>query len=804
MNNKLNGLAISLVLGFSLQAQEKPNILMLCVDDMNDWVGFLGGHPQTITPNMDRLAKKGVNFTNAHCPSPGCSPSRNAILIGIEPHNSGLYPFYNINNIEDGVLNDYTPLPLLFRNNGYITCGITKVFHNPDNAYRQNEFWDEYRSFGDGSMNLLKDEGYYPEPYNKRMVACPASNPLTDFMDYKNAQHAVGFLKRTHEKPFFLAVGFIRPHTPWIAPKANYDKFNKPIVAPEILVDDLEDIPLAGQANAQLYMDYPIREDNAWSDMRRGYLACINFIDDNVGRVLEALNNSPYADNTIVVLWSDHGFHLGEKRSFSKFSLWNEATRTPFIIYDPRGQNGNGSRCDEPVGLINVYRTLCDMAGLTPPEYVDGMSLTPWLANPQKQNEKPAMTTWGRGNYTFRTKEWRYTRYFDGTEELYAEQCDPNEWNNLADNPEYKELKESFQKWLPQIEAPQVKSGIELYNVADADDPQRNINSYLNNVKKYSGVVLVSPDAPTNLKANSITGFGFTLSWDAPGGDVTGYRVYKDGSFEGSTDLNSIKISGLNKNTVYQFLVRAKSSEGHVSPNSVALVVQTNNEEPLPNFFYIENKNAWQRIKPVSADDASSLEIVATTVTDDWVQWEEVQISDEYFYLKNKQSGMYISPASAEDGALLEMRATNSSGDGTQWSKVNVDGEYFHIKNKSTEKYIRLISGSDNSLLDQQPGNWVGQWTQWRFVNADSNTSVSRPSSQNVVFYPNPAKNLLYLKNAPTGRVDIYQIDGKKVVCEKYIPGDPIDISSLQDSIYVLRLPEYGGLSFTFVKNSKL
>ncbi len=548
---------------------------MLCVDDMNDWVGFLGGHPQTITPNLDRLAEKGVNFTNAHCPAPGCSPSRNAILFGIEPHNSGLYVFYNINNIEDGVLNDYTSLPHLFKNNGYTTCGLTKVFHNPDNRYRQDSTWNEYESYNDSNMQLLKDEGYYPEPYNRRLVACPASNELEDFLDYKNAQHAVGFLERTHEDPFFLAVGFIRPHTPFIAPKANYDKFNEPIVAPAIMVDDLEDIPLAGRANAQLYADYPLRRDKAWEQMRRGYLACINFIDDNVGRVMDALENSPYADNTIVVLWSDHGFHLGEKRSFSKFSLWNEATRTPFIIYDPRGQNGNGSRCNEPVGLIDLYQTLCEMAGITPPEYVDGMSLVPWLDNPQKPKEKPAMTTWGRGNYTLRTNDWRYTRYFDGTEELYAQQCDPNEWHNLADNAEYKEVKESFQKWLPQTETPPVESGRELYNVADADDPQRNIIAYNRQVEVYKNDVVVSPDAPAELVVKEVTDTRCVISWTAPARDITAYKVFKNGCLYSAVNKTSIKVDGLAKNTEYQFTVLSKNSEGHISVESDILIVKT-------------------------------------------------------------------------------------------------------------------------------------------------------------------------------------------------------------------------------------
>lgn len=497
--SKIVSIALFICLSSGVMSQSmnedtnRPNILMICIDDMNDWVGFLGGHPQTLTPNMDALAEKGVNFTNAHCPAPGCSPSRNAILFGREPHNSGLYPFYNINNIDKGILDPFTTLPLLFRNNGYTTCGLTKVFHNPDNKYLQDSTWNEYKSYGDSNIQLIKEKGYYPDPYNKRLVACPGSNPLDDFMDYKNAKHAVGFLEKSHDKPFLLAVGFIRPHTPFIAPEANYDRFSGPITEPPFKADDLHDIPLAGQSNAQIYVEIPVRQDQAWEKLRRGYLACINFIDDNVGRVLTALDNSPYADNTIVVLWSDHGFHLGEKRTFSKFSLWNEATRTPFIIYDPRGQNGNGKNCAEPVGLINIYKTLCELTGLQAPDHVDGMSLVPWLDNPDLPKEKPAMTTWGRGNYTLRTKEYRYTRYFDGSEEFYSEICDPNEWFNLADKPEVANRMKEFEKWLPESEAPQILSGRELYNVADADDPTRIINSYLNNVATYKSLNLRPP-----------------------------------------------------------------------------------------------------------------------------------------------------------------------------------------------------------------------------------------------------------------------------------------------------------------------
>ena len=246
------------------------------------------------------------------------------------------------------------------------------------------------------------------------------------------------------------------------------------------------DIPLTGRSNAQIYVELPLRRDNAWEKVRRGYLASISFTDDNVGLVLDALEKSIYADNTIVVLWSDHGFHLGEKRTFSKFSLWEEATRTPFIILDPRKKEGHGEVCEQTVGLINVYKTISDLANIETPDYVDGMSLAPWLVSPNKQLDRPAMTTWGRGNYSLRTKKWRYTRYFDGSEELYDVIKDSNGWTNLANKAEYKELMQQLaDKWLPKNEAPQVKSGRKLYNVVDADSPTRALKIFKNKSNEF-------------------------------------------------------------------------------------------------------------------------------------------------------------------------------------------------------------------------------------------------------------------------------------------------------------------------------
>ncbi len=471
-------------------AYERPNILMIAIDDLNDWTGFLGGHPQAKTPRMDALAAKGVNFTNAHCPAPGCSPSRNAILLGAEPTRTGLYPFYNLVDVESEVLEPYLPMPLFFRQNGYFTAGFEKVWHNPDNKWRQDEQWDIYEPSG-GNKNLKLDavEGYVPG--QKRLTAAPADNPPEDFGDRRIANRAVDILAMKHDKPFFLAVGFILPHSPFVAPRENFDRFPFPIAPPPMLDGDLADIPLAGRSNVQLYADIPLKQDKAWEKVRRAYLAATSFTDDNVGLILDALEKSPYADNTIIMLWSDHGYHLGEKHTFSKFSLWEEATRTPFIIYDPRNRSGNGQATPQPVSLIDIYRTLSALTGLTPPDYVDGESLVPLLGKPDMIKQTPALTTWGRGNYTVRSLDWRYTRYFDGSEELYRHSDDPNEWTNLAGEAGYRTLIDKLAEFMPKTEAPQVPNG--GLRPADADNPDQPIKNFQNQARQYEKLGLQPP-----------------------------------------------------------------------------------------------------------------------------------------------------------------------------------------------------------------------------------------------------------------------------------------------------------------------
>ncbi|MGB7342826.1 MAG: sulfatase [Pirellulaceae bacterium] len=452
------------------QRNEKPNVLFIAIDDMNDWTGFLGGHPQAVTPNMDRLAKRGVSFTNAHCIAPACSPCRLGLLYGVQPFHSGLYPFYDHGKIPAKVLEQYTSLPRCFRKSGYQTFGAGKIFHG---SKANPEDWDDYLKKSNANLKYDAQRGYQ-QGDSQKMAFCPTTNSLEDHPDHQVASYGIDVLNQKHDKPFFLGVGIVKPHLAFVCPQQFFDMQATDIKPSLVRRNDLADVPWVGRSMANLSDDYQFRTDDAWEKVHRSYLACITWADFNIGRVLDALENSPHADNTVVVLWSDHGYHQGEKRSFRKFSLWEESTRVPFLIYDPRQNDvGQGRMCDEAVSLIDIYRTLGDLCDIDVQQYVDGESLVPQLVDPKRPIARPAITTWGRGNYAVRDDHHRYIRYFDGSEELYDHAKDPQEWNNLAGVAEYDEVQKRLASHLPKNEASLVKQGVALWNVIDADRPGR-------------------------------------------------------------------------------------------------------------------------------------------------------------------------------------------------------------------------------------------------------------------------------------------------------------------------------------------
>jgi len=429
----------------------RPNVLFIAVDDLNDWIGCLGGHPDTKTPNFDRLAARGINFTHAYCSAPACNPSRASLMTGVLPSQSGVY--HNSQPWRPAMPNVVT-LQEYFQKHGYHTIGRGKIYHG---AFPDDRGWDEYIKKGkDPGISLTEEERKQKNKVGK-IWSKPIDGTEEEMDDYKVASWTMEQLKKKHDRPFFLACGFYKPHLPWNAPKKYHDMFQPDkITLPAVNENDLDDIPEAGRKMARPDGDHKrITENNYWRQAVCNYLACIAFTDAQLGRVLDALDASPYRDNTIIVLWSDHGWHLGEKLHWRKFALWEEATHNVMMWVVP-GVTRKGSRCDQPVSLQDIYPTLIELCGLTPKK-VAGQSLVPLMKQPDLEWERPALTTYGRNNHSLRTKRWRYIRYADGTEELYDHSRDEMEWVNLAGRPEYKSVIADLAKWLPKVNAPDAK-----------------------------------------------------------------------------------------------------------------------------------------------------------------------------------------------------------------------------------------------------------------------------------------------------------------------------------------------------------
>ncbi len=438
----------------------KPNVLFIAVDDLNDWIGSLKGHPQAHTPNLDRLARSSMLFTNAHCAAPACNPSRAALMTGIPPYRSGVY--HNTQPWRPA-LPDAVTIPQAFRAQGYWAAGSGKIYHG---AFPDPKSWNEYvpsktrQTFPDARPPKKNINGLGRAHFDWGPI--PDADD-SDMGDAKTAEWICEQLTRRHDRPFFLACGFFRPHLPWYVPSKHFDRYPlENIQLPPVKPDDLLDVPLAGKKIARPGSDHAaVLQGGQWKAGVQGYLASIEFVDGQLGRVLDALEQGPHADNTIVVLWTDHGWHLGEKEHWRKFTLWEEATRVPLMIRVPQGVSAAlpagtpaGSRCTQPASLMDLYPTLLDLCGLPPQRQLSGEKLTPLLADPDTAANRAVVTTHGRGNHAIRDEHWRYIRYADGSEELYNHRNDPQEWNNLAKDPELRSVKERLARWLPTDNAP--------------------------------------------------------------------------------------------------------------------------------------------------------------------------------------------------------------------------------------------------------------------------------------------------------------------------------------------------------------
>jgi arylsulfatase A-like enzyme len=446
----------------------KPNVLFLVFDDLNDWVEGLAGHPQARTPNLVRLAGRGMLFRNAHCTYALCNPSRASVLTGLLPSSNGVF-----GNQQDWrksrLVKGRQTLPEFFRKQGYWTGAAGKIYHanhgGPTGAL----------GGGHGGRQGFHHPPSWTERYPSREVQIPDLVVRTGqnyngldiwhwdwgpidhcdaaTADGRCADWVIEQLKRPHTKPFFLALGIYAPHGPWYCPRPYFEQHPlKRIQLPIVKEDDLDDVPevAKGHIRGRRPLHRLILEKNLYHEAVQAYLAQISFADATLGRVLDALEQSSHANNTIICLWSDHGWYLGEKQRWHKGGLWEEATRVPLVLATP---GMKGGVCDRPVSLVDLYPTLTELCGLPAPGGLDGLSLVPLLKDPRSPWQRPALTISGGGekaSYSVRDERWRYTRYYNGAEELYDHEHDPQEWTNLADRPEYAGRKKEMSRWIPR------------------------------------------------------------------------------------------------------------------------------------------------------------------------------------------------------------------------------------------------------------------------------------------------------------------------------------------------------------------
>jgi len=435
----------------------RPNVLYIMVDDLNDYISLLEQFPGIKTPNLDRLAKSAMIFTSGYSDGVACNPSRSSMLSGIAPNLTGCYENDHVARFPKGTV----MLQELFQQNGYTTMGTGKIYH----AGKVNDGWDKY----DGWMT----QG--PKPTVPGIPAEIRLNPLfdyqqwegpdTDHPDVVNRGIACDWLKERHGKPFFLAVGLYKPHNPWTAPKRFFDLYPlESLQLPVVPDGDMDDLPPAalemayqlGGGNKRKIIQAFMKTEH-WKKTLQAYLACISFMDESLGVVLDALEASDYADNTIVFLASDHGFHMGEKEHFAKYGLWEKTTHILYAWRVPGMTPGSGSVCSKTVSLADVYPTLVDLCELPEPpqsKQFKGISIRPLLENPDSGWDRPVVSTYAFNNHSVRSDRWRYTRYANGDEELYDHDADPNEWSNLATNPEYESIKARYAGYLPKKNVP--------------------------------------------------------------------------------------------------------------------------------------------------------------------------------------------------------------------------------------------------------------------------------------------------------------------------------------------------------------
>lgn len=471
---------------------EKPNILFIAVDDLRPEIGCYGN---TIvkTPNIDRIAARGIVFRKAYCQQAVCSPSRTAIMTGLRPDVTKVWDLETHFRVAQP---DCITLPQHFKANGYHCAALNKIYHR---GFEDGRSWSEPHWYSNGksidtdlmdhTKKIITDHDVAVTEYSQATEEGPSRNngkspkkgpafevsPKSDdeLPDGAAANEAVKRIRalKHSEKPFFLAVGFAKPHLPFVAPKKYWDLYN-PDTIPVPTIDDLpEGCPtFAGHTNGELHAypgvpkENPIPAEFART-LRHGYYACISYTDTQIGKMLDALEQEGLADNTIIVLWGDHGWQLGEHGLWHKHTNFEIAARAPLLISAPKSKTA-GMSCEAPVEFVDVYPTLVELCGLPPAANINGASLKKFIDDPSALSADVAISQYPRNDpatgtplmgYSIRDNRWRATFWRDRNgpkiiaTELYDELNDPTESVSLADKPEHKALLESLATHLPPV-----------------------------------------------------------------------------------------------------------------------------------------------------------------------------------------------------------------------------------------------------------------------------------------------------------------------------------------------------------------
>ncbi len=435
-------------------AERKLNVLFIAVDDMNNDLACYG-HPLVKSPNIDRLAKMGVKFDHAYCQFPLCSPSRSSLLTGLRPSTTRVF---NLTYHFRTGLPDVVTLPQLFKNNGYYSARVGKIYHygNPGDIGTSGlddpPSWNHFVNPAGRDKTVLESDiiNYTPARGLGSAMCFLADQKGKDeeHTDGKVALETIKLIEQHKDEPFFIAAGFYKPHTPYVAPRKYFDLYPMDqIRLPEVAADFRAGVPAPALASTMPWPYFGITKDQA-RECKQAYYAAVSFVDAQIGKLLATMDRLKLWDNTVVVFWSDHGYHLGEHGLWMKQSLFEESAHVPLVIVAP-GAKGNGRPCPRTVEFVDLYPTLADLAGLTPPKDLAGVSLRPLLEDPQRAWDRPAFTQVQRGfnqvqrggfpGYSVRTERWRYTEWDDGQQgaQLYDHEADPHEVHNLAGDPKY-------------------------------------------------------------------------------------------------------------------------------------------------------------------------------------------------------------------------------------------------------------------------------------------------------------------------------------------------------------------------------